>query len=178
MRVILTGPECTGKTTLTSYLGGRYNLPFADEYAREYLEKNGPRYDYPLLLELSRGHVFHQQSRVPPAAPVGVLDTDLTNYKIWCDIVYGKCHPEIERRMEQETTHVYLLCYPDLPWVADPLRESKDHLVALYEKHVSLLQKLGRPFNIVRGIGQARFRSAEAGFQKLTGLAAPPSGSS
>ena len=95
IRLVLTGPESTGKSALTAHLAARLGVPFATEYARHYLEQHGPRYDYDLLLDLSRGHQRHQQAAVPPEAPLGLLDTDLINYKIWCEVAYGKCHPAL-----------------------------------------------------------------------------------
>lgn len=161
LRIVLTGPECTGKSVLTTYLAGQLRLPCAMEYARMYLERKGPAYDYPLLLQLSREHRDYQRNCVPPGAPVGLFDTDLINYKIWCEVVYGQCHPDILRAMENdEAHHVYLLCYPDLPWEYDPLRESPDGRLMLFERHEAELIRLARPYHIIRGLGEERRQNA------------------
>jgi nicotinamide riboside kinase len=162
MRIVVTGPESTGKSMLTAGLAEKLGLPFATEYARSYLEKYGPAYTYELLLDLSREHKAYQQRCVPDTAPLGIFDTDLINYKIWCEVAFGKCHPDIIRAMEAETQHVYLLCYPDLPWEFDPLREHKHERMMLFERHQAEIIRLNRPFAVVRGTGDNRLQNALA----------------
>jgi len=178
IRVVLTGAECSGKTTLAAHLAGRFGAPLALEYARWYLERHGPAYDYPLLRRLCRCHEAWQRRRVPARAPLGVFDTDTLNYKIWCDVVYGRCHPEIRRRVERERRHVYLLCAPDLPWEYDPLRENPNDREQLFERHRREIERLGRPCIVISGRGEIRYRRAEAAFRRLTGREAPGAGTS
>ena len=167
IRLVLTGPESTGKSALTVHLAQHLGLPHALEYARDYLEQHGADYTYDVLLEMSRGHLAHQARCVPPAAPVGVFDTDLTNYKIWSEVAYGRCHEEILAALERETSHVYLLCYPDLPWEPDPLREHPHDRMKLFELHRRELERLGRRYEIIRGVGPARYAMAELAAARL-----------
>ena len=169
LRVVLTGPESTGKSMLTGHLARRFRVPFAMEYARAYLEAHGSAYDYERVREMARGHGLHQRAQVPDAAPLGVLDTDLINYKIWCEVVYGRCPEEIREGVERETDHVYLLCAPDVPWAPDPLRENPNDRPALFERHRREIQRLNRPYVIIAGADELRFRNAEAAFRQLTG---------
>ncbi len=167
-RIVLTGPESTGKSVLTVHLAERFGVPYALEYARKYLEEHGPEYSYEQLLPMSRGHLEFQQSFVPPQTPLGILDTDLINYKIWCEVAYGKCQPEIIAAMEAETTHSYLLCYPDIAWEPDPLREHPTSRMMLFDRHLAEIERLGRRYEVIRGEGPARAAAAEAAFLKLT----------
>jgi len=167
VRIVLTGPESSGKSALTTWLAATLGVACADEYARSHLEQHGPAYDYPMLLELSRLHLKHQAACVPGNAPVGILDTDLLNYQVWCEVVYGTCHPEILAAIEQESHHRYLLCYPDLPWEPDPLREHPDAREMLFDRHWDAIAQRGRPYRIVRGIGSAREQAALAAVHEL-----------
>lgn len=167
MRIVLAGPESTAKSALTVELAQRLNVPFALEYARFYLEQHGPAYDYDLLLTLSRKHRAYQREQVPEEAPLGLFDTDLINYKIWCEVAYGRCHPEILAAIEEERHHVYLLCLPDIPWEPDVLREHPNNRAMLYRRHVEELDRLRRPFETVAGTGAARFACAEAAARRL-----------
>lgn len=167
LRIVATGPESSGKSVLVERLAREFDVPYAPEYARIYLERNGPDYDLPLLRRLAPAHRAYQRRRVPRRATVGLLDTDLINYKIWCEVVYGRCPPEIERAIEAETDHVYLLCAPDLPWEPDPLREGRTQRRMLYRRHLAEIQRLGRPYRIIRGRGEARFACAAAAFRDL-----------
>ena len=46
--------------------------------------------------------------------------------KVWCEFVYGKCHPYILDQLKERNYDLYLLCNTDLPWVKDELREYPD----------------------------------------------------
>lgn len=168
-RIVITGPESTGKSAITAHLAVKLALPLAQEYARIYLEEHGASYDFDLLLEMSRLHQQYQIEQVPVAEPLGLFDTDLINFKIWCEVVYGKCHPEIRATMESETNHVYLLCAPDLEWEFDPLRDSCDNRNELFDLHRNEIERLNRPYIIIRGTGSTRFDAAEKAALRLIG---------
>jgi nicotinamide riboside kinase len=167
LRIVITGAESSGKSTLTRQLGERLGLPYALEYARVYLEENGPDYDYNSLRELSGRHVAYQKQKVSPEEPVGLLDTDLINYKIWAEEVFGDCPQEVLDGIQQEQNHRYLLCEPDLPWEPDPLRENPTDRQRIFEMHLAEIKRLNRPYEIIRGIGDQRLRNAEAAVKKL-----------
>jgi nicotinamide riboside kinase len=167
MRIVLTGAESSGKSTLTRQLGERFDLPVALEFARFYLEEHGPDYDGNLLRKMASLHRDWQREQVPPAAPLGLFDTDLINYKIWAEEVFGECPPEIERGIAEEADHVYLLCAPDLPWEPDPLRENPHDRDRLFQRHLAEIERLGRRYEIVRGTGAERLANAETAASKL-----------
>lgn len=167
MRIVLTGPECSAKSTLTQALGEKLSLPYALEFARFYLEKQGPEYDYELLRNMAHMHCQYQREQVPAGAPLGIFDTDLINYKIWAQEVFGQCPPEIIKGIGEESDHLYLLCAPDLPWESDPLRENPNDRDRLFESHRAEIERLGRRYEIVSGTGEARLACAEAGLRRL-----------
>lgn len=169
-RIVITGPESTGKSAITLHLADKLSLPSAQEYARIYLEEHGADYDYDLLLVMSRLHKQYQLEQVPAPEPLGIFDTDLINYRIWCDVVFGKCHPEIIESMEAETSHLYLLCYPDLEWEPDPLRKNPNDREELFDLHRREIERLNRPYIIIRGTGAARFKAAEDAALQLINL--------
>ncbi len=155
-RIVITGPESSGKSTLAAWLAQEFELPMATEYARIHLEKFGAQYDESTVIAMAKQHLIHQQEMVPIDAPLGIFDTDLINYKIWCDVAFSHCDTSILRGIEQESHHVYLVCYPDLPWVADPLREHPYERLMLYERHLAEIRKMGRAYIVIRGEGEQR----------------------
>jgi len=161
LRIVLTGAESSGKSTLAQQLGERAHLPFALEYARLYLEDHGPDYELETLLTMSREHRAYQKECVPDDAPIGLFDTDLINYKIWAEEVFGACPAEIQEALEQEENHIYLLCAPDLPWEPDPLRENPTDRERLFQRHLAEIKALGRPYKVIRGLDDARLARAE-----------------
>ena len=167
IRIVVTGAESSGKSSLTQHLGNIFGLPYALEYARYYLEENGPEYDLEGLREMSRLHLIYQQEKVPSSAACGIFDTDLINYKIWAEEVFGCCPAEISSGIEQELSHVYLLCKPDLPWEPDPLRENRYDCQRLYQRHLDEIIRLKRPYEEVEGCGRERMTNAEAALYRL-----------
>ncbi len=162
MRIVITGAESSGKSSLTQHLGEVFRLPYALEYARYYLEENGPGYDLEKLKKMSHLHLNYQQERVPISTPYGIFDTDLINYKIWAEEVFGCCPAEVSAGIEQESSHVYLLCKPDLPWEPDLLRENPNDCQRLFLRHRDEIIRLKRPYKEVEGLGQERMTNAEA----------------
>ncbi|MFK5925226.1 MAG: ATP-binding protein [Desulfuromusa sp.] len=169
LRIVITGAESAGKSSLTQHLGEVFGLPYALEYARYYLEKNSSEYDLERLKKISRLHLSYQQEKVPISAPCGIFDTDLINYKIWAEEVFGCCPAEIKTGIEQESSHVYLLCKPDLPWKADSLRENPSDYQRLYQRHRNEIIRLNRPYEEIEGSGQQRMANAEAALWRLLG---------
>lgn len=154
-KIVILGPESTGKSTLCELLAQHYNTLWCPEFAREYLTTHGMDYDFEDLLSIAKGQlalekeyetmVDSQWSKVEGSIPgeakrwVNVktlhsqnhppllfVDTDMYVMKVWCEYVFQKCHHFILDEIIQQTTNFYLLCKPDLPWAEDVLREYPD----------------------------------------------------
>lgn len=169
-RIVITGSESSGKSTLAAWLAQEFELPMATEYARIHLETFGAGYDECSVIAMARQHLIHQREMVPIDAPLGIFDTDLLNYKIWCDIAFSRCDESILNGIGRESDHAYLVCYPDLPWVADPLREHPHDRLMLYERHLAEIRKTGRTYIVIRGEGEQRKDAAREAMEKLIGI--------
>lgn len=133
IKIVVTGPESTGKSTLCKQLAQYYNTSWCPEFAREYLLKHGTNYTYDDLLTIAKGQVALEDELVQSAIGNGqrtiFIDTDLYVIKVWSEFVFGKCHPWILEQIVQRKYDLYLLCKTDLPWVKDELREYPDPAV-------------------------------------------------
>ena len=131
LRVALTGPESTGKTTLSRLLAEHYQTLWVPEYARGYLEQHGPHYTLDDLEKIAHGQLQAEEQTFRQAAqlgrPVVFCDTDLLVIKIWSEHSFGYCPDWILRRLEQQCYDLILLLNVDLPWHPDPLREHPHH---------------------------------------------------
>jgi len=171
-RIILSGPESSGKSTLAAALAERLGWPMAPEYARVHLEAGRP---YPQsaeeLADLARLHLDWQRRHVPADSPAGILDTDMLNYRIWADVAFGTVPDEIGRWFLEETGHIHLLCAPDLPWHPDPLRGFPDgsRRRELFDRHRSELECHGIRHFVIRGTGDARLAMAESVVREVAG---------
>ena len=127
LRVSLTGPESTGKTTLAVQLAAHYGTTFAPEFAREYLAETGPHYTAEDLEEIARGQLAAEAVAEAEARASGqrivFFDSDLLVIKIWFDHSFGSCPEWIMQAIARQHYDLVLLMGVDLPWQPDPLRE-------------------------------------------------------
>ena len=84
LKIIVTGPENSGKTTLCKALSEHFNIHFSEEYARGYIDKLDRTYTQTDLLEIAKGQLTSEQN-------AQLLDTDLITIKIWSEYKYGSC---------------------------------------------------------------------------------------
>lgn len=160
LKIVLTGPESTGKSQLCQTLCAENNIRCYEEYARTYLEKNGAHYGLKEFKEIYQGHLALQRKAVWAASNLVLLDTDSINFKVWAQLVFNEVPEEIEAQIPKESDHLYLITYPDLPWQADPLRANPNNRLEIFEEHKSLIKSLNRPFKVIRGQGEARLQNA------------------
>ena len=145
-KIIITGPESSGKTTLCKALFQHFNIPFAKEFARFYINKLEREYTQNDLLSIAKGQLeseFNSQ----------LLDSDLITIKIWSEYKYGSCDKWILDQIEIQKTEkrFYLLCKPDIPWQADNQRENPNDRKELFEIYKKELEVLGPDYFIVEG---------------------------
>ncbi|MDA9612387.1 ATP-binding protein [Flavobacteriales bacterium] len=152
LKIIVTGPESSGKTTLCIALSIHYNLPFTKEFAREYLTDLGKNYLQEDLLEIAKGQLENEQL-ITNNQQISLHDTDLITLKIWSDYKYGNCNNWILEQIEKQKVEnrFYLLCKPDLKWDYDPLRENPTNRNELLEIYKQELENLGHKFLIIKG---------------------------
>jgi len=152
LKIIVTGPESSGKTTLCKALSKHYNLPFTKEFAREYLTDLGKNYLQEDLLEIAKGQLENEQL-ITNNQQISLHDTDLITLKIWSDYKYGNCNNWILEQIEKQKVEnrFYLLCKPDLKWDYDPLRENPTNRNELLEIYKQELENLGHKFLIIKG---------------------------
>jgi len=159
-RIAITGPESTGKSWLASRLAEEFNTIWVTEYAREYLEKNGADYGFDDILQIAKGQKRQEELLLEDANKFLFSDTDPIVTKIWSEVVYNKCDPWIENEIATHPYDLYLICYPDLPWEPDPLRENPDNRLELFELYLEELSTKGYNFKIVKGVGEERLKNA------------------
>ncbi len=159
-RVAVTGPESTGKSKLAEWLANEYHTLWVPEYAREYLQKNGPDYTMEDVVNIAHGQLQRENTASENASEVLFCDTDLLVTKIWCEVVFGACPEWIENQFHAHQYDLYLLCYPDIPWEPDPLRENPDDRKRLFTLYRQVLEESKLPFRVVKGLGNVRFENA------------------
>lgn len=161
-RILILGPESTGKSTLTEALASHFSEPWVPEVAREYLEQLGRAYDYADLALIGKAQMALEDRLAAEASRYLFCDTDLRVIQVWSQHRFGKIDPWVGEELERRTYDLILLCATDLPWQADPLREHPDLEIReyLFEQYLQITQQSGFPFQIISGDGSTRVNTS------------------
>lgn len=126
-KIVVIGPESTGKSTLCQQLADYYQTEWCPEFAREFLLQHGKNYTFDDLLKIAHGQLELEDSLITEARNgLFFIDTDMYVMKVWCEVAFEQCHTWILKQIAQRKYDMYLLCNVDLPWQADELREYPD----------------------------------------------------
>lgn len=178
-KIVLLGPESTGKTTLCTQLADHFDSAYVPEFAREYLSKNGKAYTYEDLFSIANGQllledqseiILSQKTHSHSSKYIPLfIDTDLQVIKVWSEFVFNRCDNRILNEIAKRKYDLYLLCNPDLPWVKDELREYPDQKirVKLYLHYKELLLNQSCPWIEIKGSNSERFSLAQRAVESL-----------
>jgi NadR type nicotinamide-nucleotide adenylyltransferase len=154
-RVCLTGPESTGKTEMAQRLERELGLPWVPEFAREYAERK-PDLTAADVEPIARGEMENLDRA--PLAPVVILDTDLISTVVYARHYYGSSPRWIETEAWKRRADLYLLFDTDLPWQADPARDTPgDAREDLFDAFRAALDEFETRWSIVSGDGAERW---------------------
>ncbi len=202
-KIVIIGPESTGKSFLSEQLAAHYKTLWCPEYAREYLEKNGVAYSFEDLLEIAKGQLkledehtekvrktgrpkvresdasikknSSSEEKTSPGLPdfrtTGLLfiDTDMYVMKVWSEFVFNRSHKYILDQIATRKYDLYLLCKPDLPWIADELREYPEFetRLRLYRMYQDLMINQTSPWVEISGDYEVRLKKAIEAVDRL-----------
>ena len=181
-KIVVIGPESTGKSTLCALLAQHFSTIWCPEFAREFLLQHGTDYTFETLETIGRGqlaledrfmydvrctmldvkknisNIVHRTSNISHL----FIDTDMYVMKVWCEYVFGRCHQFILDEIVSRKYDLYLLCNTDLPWIKDELREYPDEKIRLELFHIykDILINQNVPWIEVKGDYDARLETA------------------
>ncbi|WP_405384523.1 AAA family ATPase [Maribacter sp. LLG6340-A2] len=165
LKVVLFGPESTGKTTLSEQLARHYHTVWVPEYAREYLQdkwnnerKTCEPHD---LLPIAEGQMRLENELTKKATNILICDTDLLETKVYSEAYYiGDCDPVLEKYALQNSYDLYLLTYIDIPWEADDLRDKPNEREEMFSYFKGTLDKYGKNYITLKGDKKTRLEKA------------------
>ncbi len=168
-KIVVIGPESTGKSTLSQLLAVQLQTLWVPEFARNYLEELGREYVENDLLEIAKGQIAAEEKAIQQANQYLVCDTDLYVIKVWSEAKYGRCHPWILEQIAQRKYDLYLLTYIDVPWADDPLREHPlpEERAYFYNIYRDIVMQSGSEWADIRGDENQRLILATNAIQKL-----------
>lgn len=158
-KVVVIGPECTGKTDLSKFLAAHFKTVWVEEYARAYVNKLIRPYEQSDLTKIAHGQTRMEDEWIVEANRVLICDTNAWVVKVWSEHKFGSCDEEIERLLTRHYD-LYLLTYIDVPWEDDPQREHPDKREHFWFIYKNMIEKSGVPFVEIGGSKEERRKKA------------------
>ncbi|PKR79753.1 hypothetical protein CW751_13590 [Brumimicrobium salinarum] len=167
MKIAFTGPESSGKTSLSKAVAEHFDAQWFPEYAREYLLNSGGEYAYH---DIDKIGVEQQKIRESTElSGIKIYDTDNIVLYIWSTFKYNKVSENIKALVQNQHFTHYFLCSPEgIPWEEDPLRESPNQRAELLDLYVAKLRNKNVDFTILKGGFKQRKQEAIAIIEEIS----------
>jgi NadR type nicotinamide-nucleotide adenylyltransferase len=159
-RVCIFGPESTGKSTLARDLARRLGTVHVSEFARGLLDSRQGRCDPEDIPLIARGQAAAEEALARQARRVIICDTDVLTTRIWSEVLFGNCPPEVAAEAERRTYDLYLVPDIDVPWVQDGQRYLGDRREEFMKRCTDALESRGRKYVRIRGSWADRLNQA------------------
>ena len=171
MRFIFTGPESSGKTTLANMAYDNWGGVLVKEVARDYLASTNGFYQFTDLKTIAYEQLDAEENPEPGVSDVW-CDTDLLTIIIWSIDKFGKVDPEILSKWENlsKESRFYFLCFPDVPWKYDPLRENPLDRDRIYGIYLQYLHDYNLSYRIVKGELNTRLTTVKNTFLEYVNM--------
>lgn len=156
-RIVLIGPESTGKTTLAKELANHFNTIWIPEYCREYAQQKWDKHQKHLtvndVLPIAKGQIALEKQLLSKNKhlPFVFLDTDILATKVYAKAYYNREFKELNDLILKNTGDYYLLCYTDTPWVADDLRDKPSEREEMFNAFENALLNHQKKYDCIKG---------------------------
>ncbi|MEJ4089714.1 ATP-binding protein [Galbibacter orientalis] len=172
IKIVMFGPESTGKTTLAQALAAHYNTKWVPEYAREYLQEKWNREQKTCepkdLIPIAEGQIFLENKLTKQANKILFCDTDLLETKVYSEAYYlGNCDPILEKYAVENTYNLYFLTYIDVPWEKDDLRDKPEEREEMFDYFKNTLDTYNKSYVLLKGDFENRMKTAINHVEKL-----------
>lgn len=168
IRVVLTGSESTGKTTLAEHLATHFGAALVPEFVRGYAEARGGVIEFSDHGPIARGQIALEDEFIARRGDLLVQDTDLLSTVVYCRHYFGRCPEWIESTAASRRPALYLLCEIDVPWVADGVRDRGDRRDEMQTLFRDAVRESGVPNVALVGDLETRLAAAVAAIVRLS----------
>ena len=172
LRVVLYGPESTGKTTLAKALATHYQTPWVEEFARPYLQEKWEKEQSVCTLEdlpiIAQGQLDAENKAIEQANKLIICDTNILVTKVWSETHFdGYCAPELKTILANTHYDLYLLTSIDVPWEKDDLRDRPNDREAMFTYFKAQLEAYNFPYLVLEGNPKQRLEKAITAIEQL-----------
>ncbi len=170
-RVVITGAESTGKTTLAQALANYYSEPWTHEFVREYAGQLDRALQPEDLEPIARGQLATEDAALKTAQRLIIHDTNLLSSIIYAKHYFDAEISQVNDQFQARNYSLYLFCMPDFPWEADEgQRDSALARSVLHNTFKDQLNKMKLPHMEIRGPQQERLRQAVFVINKILNI--------
>ena len=172
LKIVLFGPESTGKTTLAKELAAHFNTEWVPEFSREYLQQKWDEEqkicELPDILPIARGQMALENEKCRTAKNVFFCDTNLLETVVYSRAYFdGFCDPAVLKPALKAEYDLYFLTYIDVPWVKDDLRDRPQQREFMFSEFQKTLEENNLPYVLLKGDFRERFTTAVKIVEKL-----------
>ena len=163
VKIVLTGPESTGKSTIASELAKHYNTVWVKEYLREFAEEKYSKNQeliYTDNLLIAEGQTNLELEAIQKANKFIFFDTDILQTVIYSHEYYNSVQPELEKKLRTSNTDLYILLNLDVSWVEDPLRDKPNDRNRMFDIFEKTLIKFRKKYIVLEGKDEIRLQNA------------------
>lgn len=167
-RVVITGAESTGKTTLAQALADYYSEPWTEEFVRTYVDQLDRKLQPEDLEPIARGQLAAEDAPLKQADKMIIHDTNILSSIIYAEHYFNTKLDWVDQQFKERTYSIYLLCMPDIPWKADP--GQRDNPLARSHLHQTFKRKLDSsklPYLEIQGTSEQRLQQGVMIINKL-----------
>lgn len=165
IKVVLFGPECTGKTTLSRQLAKYYNTAWAPEFLREFSQKKWDNEQKVCeekdIITIAQGQMELENETAKIANKLLICDTDLLETKIYAEVYFKNfSNSTLDKAIIDNHYDIYFLTYIDVPWKADDLRDRPAQRKQMFIQFENTLIQHNKNYVLLKGNKATRLKKA------------------
>lgn len=151
IKVVVFGPESTGKSTLAKALAEEFNTQSVPEFMRLYLQEKWDQHQETCteadMLPIAKGQIRLENEAAKKANKILFCDTNLLQNWVYAKVYFDDYrNPLFEEYVNKHEYQLYILCDIDVPWQADDLRDKPDEREKMFAIFANELTKRNLPY--------------------------------